>query len=522
MDTLPTFRETFRHAGRLALILVATGTVAAQFSTKSNAPPEPPPLPSPTGTPMPPPSTEWPMDASKWQMQVIVFPSVAPPPPLPLHTAADTDRFIRDLSDRILLADSRVQPGPTMTASWWLDASEPAVEDPRLVTQAVALASGVETVAESPAAIPETALPPLQPVPTSVPPLVAIQTIPAATGDVVPAGCTTCGPKIPGAAINLLAGEYDECVPGREGFASGAAPKTAVGRFLHGIYQCVCYPDPCYEANWTPLQDTAFFTPTARPVTQSRFRAHLTRGIGTPDRAEYFWPKGVGSTRGPRSPDGRRVRRVDDDLFSIYNEAASGMIGVYSEMRYRRVRPDAGPGASGFGDLMLGTKTLLHDSELLQVAFQMETTIPSANSEKGLGTGHLTLEPSVIIGIKLSQNSHFQAQVAEWIPIAGDPDYAGSALRYSFAYNHVLCRPLPDCPIIGTMELIGTTFQDGQFTDPDTGAARRASGQTFLAIGPGVRAFIFDKVDLGVGSAYGVGSSAGPRQEYRIELRVRY
>lgn len=349
---------------------------------------------------------------------------------------------------------------------------------------------------------------------------------------VVQAACATCGssnlPNGPSADLILnggcatCGGGNGECVPGRFDKGDEAMPSHALGRFLYGIYNCVCVPDPCYEPKWSPLQDSAFFTPTARPVTQTRFRGGVLHGLGTPDRAEYFWARGVGSTRGPMGPNGQRVTRVGNDSFAMYTEGATGKFSAYTELTYHRVRPDEGDGVSGFGDLIVGTKTLLLDCELLQITFQMESTIPTGRTDRGLGTGHLSLEPSLLFGLKLSQCSYLQAQVAEWIPIAGDPDYAGAAIRYSVSYNHVLCRPLASCPIIGTLEAKGITFQDGAYTDPVTGATTRGSGISYVSIGPGLRQFICDRADLGVGSAFGIGDPAGPRQEYRIVLRVRY
>ena len=60
------------------------------------------------------------------------------------------------------------------------------------------------------------------------------------------------------------------------------------------------------------------------------------------------------------------------------------------------------PESSGFGDLDIGTKSLLLDCELLQVAFQFITYIPTGDFHKGLGTGHVSLEPSILFALKLS------------------------------------------------------------------------------------------------------------------------
>jgi hypothetical protein len=290
-----------------------------------------------------------------------------------------------------------------------------------------------------------------------------------------------------------------------------------------GLYEAVCCPDPCYEPKWIPLADAAFFTAAARPVTQTRFRGTLGRRLGTPDRAEWFWARADGRGKGPspRSPLLGETR-VDWNQFSVYTEAASGAIGVFTDIPYRSVSPDNAAFGAGFADMTVGTKSLLFDTELLQVAFQFATYIPVGNFRKGLGTGHVSLEPSVIAGLKLSPRTYLQVQVSEWIPIAGDPDYAGAVLHYHFALNRELCRPLPDVPVIGVFEMSGYSFQDGAFTDPFRGAFQRAGGVTYFTLGPGIRTSVCNRIDFGVGSAFSVGDPAAPRQEYRIEFRVRF
>jgi hypothetical protein len=320
--------------------------------------------------------------------------------------------------------------------------------------------------------------------------------------------CTTCG--------------RGDCVPGA-GDCHPCHAETRIGQFLCALYECACCPDPCYEPKWIPMADAGFFTAAARPVTHMRFRGTLGRNLGAPDRAEYFWARADGRGKGPSPPGPSRGEpSVRWNQLNVYAEAASGRIGVFTDTPYRNVRPTEVPFASGFGDLTIGTKTLLCDCELFQFSFQFATTIPVGNFRKGLGTGHLSLEPSLILGLKLAQNTFLQAQVAEWVPIGGDPQYAGAILHYHFSLNHVICRVLPDVPLIGVIEMSGLSFQDGAYTDPVAGPFQRAGDDTYFTIGPGLRMSVCDFIDFGGAAAFNVGNRLGPQQEYRIEFRFRY
>ena len=62
-------------------------------------------------------------------------------------------------------------------------------------------------------------------------------------------------------------------------------------------------------------------------------------------------------------------------------------------------------------------KSVMFDSELLLFTFQFKTYIPTGNAAAGLGTGHVSLEPSLLSTLKLSSNAYLQSQLAM------DPDW---------------------------------------------------------------------------------------------------
>jgi len=296
--------------------------------------------------------------------------------------------------------------------------------------------------------------------------------------------------------------------------------KTRIGRFGWLVYHDICCPDPCYEPHWHPLVNAAFFTSGVRPQTRQRFRWDAGFDMILPDRAEYFWARADGNGQGP-SPAGGERSLDYHDLWH-YVETSHGSFSAFVEYSYRSTFPDIAPHEAGFGDINVGTKTLLLDTKLLQVAFQFRTFIPVGVASKGLGTGHVSLEPALILGLNLAPRTFLQAEVAEWIPISGDDEYAGAVLRFGTSLNHTLLQLYPDVPLVGTLELNGWSFQDGAFTDPVLGTLRPASNDTYLNGGIGLRLFICDKADIGVAYANAITSEHFAEQLIRSEFRYRY
>jgi hypothetical protein len=246
-----------------------------------------------------------------------------------------------------------------------------------------------------------------------------------------------------------------------------------------------------------------------------RYRWDWAWDLMFPDRAEYIWPK-VGAL-GPATA----ARSLELHELSMYTEVASGGFSFFFDMPYRSYDTDLGTHAAGFGDINLGTKSVLFDSELLLITFQFRTWIPSAVGMKGLGTQHVTLEPSLLLALNVGPQTYLQAQIAEWIPISADAGHAGAILHYHASLNHVLWRWQPSVPIIGTLEANGWSFQDGQYTDPALGVLP-ASGETYLSAGPGLRVVVCDKIDFGFGSAFAVTDGHWGEQTIRGEFRWRF
>ena len=302
-----------------------------------------------------------------------------------------------------------------------------------------------------------------------------------------------------------------------------------------GVYHCICCPDPCYEPQWLAVADSAFFVDAARPKTQMKFRWDTGFDFRFPDRAEYFWPREGAATvdangaavngfgKGPPLAE-RTINRYKE--LRLINEAAADAAGFFIEMPYLRVEPEFNNDHAGFGDMAIGTKAMLLDCDLLQITFQFTTYIPIAAPNKGLGTGHVALDPALLWALKLTPSTYLQAETGYWIPIGGDPFYQGDVFHYGFSLNQILwcCgKANKDYQLIGTLEMNGWSVMDGAFTDPDAGVPVALEAVTHMAaFGPGLRFFICDKIDFGLGVQFAVTEHHWADELYRAEFRWRF
>ncbi|MGE3806617.1 MAG: hypothetical protein AB7K24_18270, partial [Gemmataceae bacterium] len=191
----------------------------------------------------------------------------------------------------------------------------------------------------------------------------------ATAGDIEQAGCVGCGSNhglinsyhasVPPSGPHFPHAGCSSCGVGL-GTCAGIPPcypcdaKTVFGRFFHGVYQCICCPDPCYDPHWIPIADAAFFTEAPRPVTQTRFRWDTGLDVIFPDRSEYFWAKADGTGLGPTPKlPFRGPKKVDYMELSVYSETASDLFSFFINTPYRVIESaTVTPGrAAGFGDI---------------------------------------------------------------------------------------------------------------------------------------------------------------------------
>jgi hypothetical protein len=383
-------------------------------------------------------------------------------------------------------------------------------------------------------------------------------------GGVEQAGCASCSSGLlgaPGPDISTVHpgdgggcggdGCGGPCYPGRKPCDCCCDGEGPCGHFLCGLYQCICCPDPCYEPHWVALQDSAFFQDGPRPITQMKLIYQDIHDVQFPDKAEFFearFKNPICIGKNLLCPHSEASFR---DFF-LYNEAALGNFSLFTQIAYQQTSiggtvlpPGAAvpmlagqcpagvcAGKSGFGDMVVGTKSMLLDCELIQFTFQMKTFIPTGDFTKGLGTGHVSLEPAFLTAVKLTPDLYFQGEVAYWFPIGGDMGGEGPVLHYHLALNKTLWNCGHDVQLIGTCELNGWEILGGTFSDPGqpivvnnqiTPALKSAKSiGNIVSAGPGIRLVVCDKIDIGVAGAFAITDQSMGDEVLRAEFRWRF
>ncbi len=382
-------------------------------------------------------------------------------------------------------------------------------------------------------------------------------------------GCSSCGKGTIGSGGGLGAGGShfsgggvncgpEGCTPGRHNCYPWEHNKTFAGRMAGAMYEALCCPDPCYEGKWIPLADSAFYSDSIRPISQQKLRLDIGRNLVNPTRNAYMFA--------PNPIFPYPVQSLNYNDVYLSTEIATGGFSVLSDISYRTLSIDPSEGGGAFGDMMIGTKSLLFDTELIQIAMEFKTFLPTGNFTAGFGTGHVSLEPSLLVCLKLKEKTYLQGQVSEWIPLGSTTPpvgTAGSLLHAHLSLNHVLHEVNPDIPIIGTLEYSGYYFQAGGNQDVSTiptGSSSTSSssssttpatnnfyassssgsssgtsvttpslpfsyssGISYQYIGPGLRMFMGSHYDMGVGAQFALsGNNRFAEQLYRVEFRLRY
>ncbi len=354
-------------------------------------------------------------------------------------------------------------------------------------------------------------------------------------GQVEQSSCATCGGfhgQLDGHVFSQAGCASGNCIPGRQPCNPPLNEcDTVVGGFLTNLYQCICCPDPCYEPKWVPAAYASFFADYARPRTVTRLRYDNLEDMTQPDRNQ-FWINNVTpiGSRLPRKPISNLFARLQQVY--LYQEAAGPHGSLFVEVPYRQINESWAPTQAGFGDINFGIKSLLFDCEMLQIAFQMRTFMPSGNFMNNLGNGQFALDPSILTSLKLGPTTYFQGQFGNWVPLGGpgvQRAIAGGIFYWFMSLNQVLCYTTPDSPLIATLEMDGWSFQNGGYIPTILPSGNiphpipHDSGISFFNIGPGLRQSICNRVDFGGAITWATNSTAHWAQPwFRFEVRFLF
>lgn len=216
---------------------------------------------------------------------------------------------------------------------------------------------------------------------------------------------------------------------------------------------------------------------TAISSSYAGFRIRFDRGLASPDRLEYLWAK-AGRGPGPET----RVDLID----TVYRtELGNAQAALISEIGMRALNPEVNSNTVGFGDMVLGGKALVYDGRCTKISSIFLSYLNTGPTQRGLGTGHVSLEPGMLLRHQWSDFTFLHSEIKYRLPIAGSAGFAGDVLTTGFGLS-TIWRESDRYALMPTVELQTHSFLFGSET-LDSGTIQRVDGITALDVFPGMR-----------------------------------
>jgi hypothetical protein len=239
-----------------------------------------------------------------------------------------------------------------------------------------------------------------------------------------------------------------------------------------------------------------------------------------PTRAEFFYPQGA--PRGPGLPNPEPS--VDfQELTAYFEYAPAPQFSTFVELPFRFLDPTVSPDHAGLSDVNAGFKYAFLFSEDLVTTFQFRTYAPSGDPHRGLGTGHVSLEPALLVYQRLDDRLALEGELRDWIPVGGT-DFAGNIVRYGVGIHYDLFRT-HDMLFTPVAEVVGWTVLDGKtnIVPPDgVSFVESAAGQTIVNAKLGLRVRFCDCADLYTGYGQPLTGNRWYENIFRLEFRLFY
>lgn len=271
----------------------------------------------------------------------------------------------------------------------------------------------------------------------------------------------------------------------------------------------------------TGSESNVGYIDSAVPTNQVRLRFDSADGVNRPDRAAWFWPAAGGPAKAESNV-------AFQNLIAMFEVKVADHVSTFAEVPARFLNPEQNPNAVGFSDLRFGLKAALIDEPDRVVTFQFRTYVPTGQPSAGLGTGHASLEPSLLFLKNLTESLTLEGQVGDWIPVGGGP-FAGNVVDYGLGLSYQF-EPAFGWRISPVVEVIGWTVLNGQESTFPTDAPIPSAGKTIVNAKAGVRfalashdaGGLLGNSDVYVGYGRALTGDVWYKDIFRVELRLRF
>jgi hypothetical protein len=236
-----------------------------------------------------------------------------------------------------------------------------------------------------------------------------------------------------------------------------------------------------------------------------------------PTRAEFFYPKGGAIGPGLPKPE----TRIDyQELASYLELQVLPKLSLFVEAPVRFLNPELNADHTGFSDLNAGFKYAFFQERDTVATWQFRTYTPTGDSHEGLGTGHVSLEPALLVFHRLSPRWTIEGEFRDWIPVGGT-DFAGNIIRYGVGLSYGQ-RCLDSWWVTPVVELVGWTVLDGKelaAIAPGAFVVESAAGDTIINAKGGLRFGYGTSGEFFAGYGYGLTHDTWYRDIWRFEFR---
>lgn len=239
-----------------------------------------------------------------------------------------------------------------------------------------------------------------------------------------------------------------------------------------------------------------------------------------PTRAEFIYARTAPQGPGLPLPE----PSIDFQEATAYLEKQiSPCFSAFVELPTRFLNPDVNANAAGFGDMNAGFKYVFWQGETGLATFQFRTYIPTGDAERGLGTHHVSLEPSLLFYRAVGDKAAIEGELRYWVPVGGT-EFAGDILRYGIGFRYEVFNNgyLRINPVT---ELVTWTVLSGQesFVFPSgLPAVQGAAGDTIVNVKVGVRFAWENWADVYAGYGRPLTGDRWYENIFRVEFRLHY
>lgn len=273
-------------------------------------------------------------------------------------------------------------------------------------------------------------------------------------------------------------------------------------------------------------QERVQFAPFEMDVTQPSnywlIRVDAASGLQSPDRGAYFWSR----------PTSGAQNSVDYQDLRFINETGTDSFSVMTEIPVRAVQYNTtGGGDGGLGDMKVATKVRFINGKKWQLTQISRMYINTGSLTKGLGAGHLSLEPGILARYQVNPDTYLHGEAKLWFPLGANPLVAGQVLRYGVGVSHVLYET-DTFAILPTLEMVAFQYLGGHSTYVNTTTPFSTStvsnnGDVAVNVINGAR-FVFGPpgdlglFELGISGMFGLGTNKYLDGMLRVDLKFNY